>query len=436
MKMFWKNEDRVIDNLLRASTRGRSGPDPSCRKFDPDLANAYIERSLTAKERAGYEGHLSECHGCRSSVVALARMVEVEAAPFIHTQPVREASRFATLKGLFTTSSMPRLAAAALAIVVLAVGIPLLLSQEDSTLSGQRASSEVAGDQTAKGVENSAASPLASASDALQSGQAQASTPAVEEARSANREQENAAPAQGEIVQPKPTEPDTASAGAGLIRIEPPQSEKIEATSVLENSSQARKVESDTQFVAMESPGVPPPPDAEQQSPLGQINAEDARRLRRDDKDAVSVTIKPGRRDGVSDLNKEDRSAIRPGDAVAPPSQNAPAGSGERRGLAESPRANRDEASAGSAAFAGRGSAMRKVGSKKFWLSKDTWTDKDYNPSKEMPVVTVERDSDIYKEMLTKRSGLKLYLMGFGEGERAIFVYKGTVYRLVPQNSR
>lgn len=434
--MFWKNEDRVIDNLLRANTRGRSGPDLSCRKFDPDLANAYIERSLTAKERAGYEGHLSECHGCRSSIVALARMVEVEAAPFIQAQPAREASRFATLKGLFTTSAMPRLAAAALAIVVLAVGIPLLLSQEDSTLSGERASSEVAGNQTAKGVENSDASPLASASDALQSGPTQASTPGVEEARPAKRELEQAGAAQGEIVQPKPTELDTVSAGAGLARVEPPQPEKIEATSAIENSIQARKVESDAQFVAMEPPGAPPPPDAEQQSPLGQINAEDTRRLKRDDKDAVSVTIKPGRRDGLSGLNKEDRSAIRPGDSVAPPSQNTPAGSGERRGLAESPRANRDEANTGSTAFAARGSAMRKVGSKKFWLSKDTWTDKDYNPSKEMPVVTIERDSDIYKEMLTKRSGLKLYLMGFSESERAIFVYKGTVYRLVPKNSR
>jgi hypothetical protein len=105
--------------------------------------------------------------------------------------------------------------------------------------------------------------------------------------------------------------------------------------------------------------------------------------------------------------------------------------------LAErSPATNRDEAGAVGAPFTPRGSATRKIGSKKFWLSKDTWTDKDYNPNKELPVVTVERDSDIYKEMLTKRSGLKLYLLGFGEGERAIFVYKGTVYRLIPQQSR
>jgi hypothetical protein len=444
MKMLWKNQDRVIDNLLRASTKGRGGPDASCGKFDPDLANAYIERSLPARERAGYEGHLSECHACRSSVVALARMVEVEAAPLIRSQPDREAGRFATLKGLFTTPAMPRLAAAALAILVLAVGIPLLLSQEDSTLSGERAASEVAGDQTAKGFENSTASPLATARDTLRVDPTQASTAVAEEARTAKREQEKAAPAQGETDQPKPTpaEPETASAaGAAPARVEPPQPEKVEAKSVearsaADSSGQTRKSESDAQAVAKEQPAAPPARVAEEQSPLGHINAEDARRLRRDDKDAVSVTIKPGRRGGVSGLNKEDRSAIRPGDAVAPPSQNSPAGSGERRGLAEPPRANRDEASTGSAGFAARGSAMRKVGSKKFWLFKDTWTDKDYNPDKEMPVVTIERDSDIYKEMLTKRSGLKLYLMSFVEGERAIIVYKGTVYRLVPQNSR
>ena len=148
----------------------------------------------------------------------------------------------------------------------------------------------------------------------------------------------------------------------------------------------------------------------------------------------MSVTIKPGRQVACRVLKK--KSGLQ-SDPPTPLRLRRPAGSGERRGLAEpSPRSRRDEANTGGAAFAPRGSPTRKVGGKKFWLSKDTWTDKDYNPNKELPVVTIERDSDIYKELLTKRSGLKLYLMGFGEGERAIFVYKGTVYRLVPQNSR
>src|SRR5215216_3825415 len=75
MKMFWKTEDGAIDNLLRAhAARAAGGPPPLCREFDPDLANAFIERSLTASERGRYEQHLSLCASCRKSVVALARM--------------------------------------------------------------------------------------------------------------------------------------------------------------------------------------------------------------------------------------------------------------------------------------------------------------------------------------------------------------------------
>ncbi|HEX5732458.1 MAG TPA: zf-HC2 domain-containing protein [Blastocatellia bacterium] len=437
--MFGKNEDRVIDNLLRASMRGRGGPDPACREFDPDLANAYIERSLPAKERTGYERHLFECHACRSGVAALSRMVEAEAAPVVAALSVREPSRFRAFKGLFTPSAMPRVAAAALAVVVLAVSIPLLFSREDRAPSDQNAYSEIAREQKAKVAEDqppSPGSPLPSSLGVLNSGTAQPAQDGEAKARTVSREEEQTPPP-GETATAKqqPAEPEAVQSGAGVARVEPPQPGKLEAKNAVESSDQARKVESDAQVVAREQTAPPPPPPAaDAPVALGRINPEDARRLKQQDKDAVSVTIKPGNVGGVSDVGKEERTTIRPTDAVAPASSAA---SGERRGLAEpSPRARRDEANTGGAAFAPRGSATRKVGNKKFWLSKDTWTDKDYNPNKEMPVVTIERNSDIYKELLTKRSGLKLYLMGFGEGERAIFVYKGTVYRLVPQTSR
>ena len=69
-----------------------------------------------------------------------------------------------------------------------------------------------------------------------------------------------------------------------------------------------------------------------------------------------------------------------------------------------------------------------------FWLHDNTWTDKDYDPSKEMPSVTIIHDSDVFKEVIAKKSGLKTYLAAFAENERAIIVFKGTVYKLIPQN--
>lgn len=431
--MFGKNEDRVIDNLLRANTRGRSGAPTSCREFDPDLANAYIERSLTASERAGYERHLSECHPCRSSMVALARMAEAEAAPAALAQPVREPGRFATLKSLFTAPILPRVAAAALAVIVLAISIPLLISRKDSTPSPAATPSEAAVDQKAESVDKlkQASAPASEGFNAKQG-----TTPTPEAARPTKSEQENIQPAQNEIALAKqpPAEPDSAATGARAIRNEPPQPDKVEASRAGESTSQERKTESDALLIAKDQPPAPPPP-ASEQKPLEQIDADKARRLPRRDNDAASMMIRPGRTDGAPGAEKAR--AIRPNDAIATTPRSEAAGSGTQRGLAApSPRAMREREDASNSSSARGGSTLRKVGSKKFWLSKDTWMDKDYNPNKEMPEVTVERDSDIYKELLTKRSGLKLYLIGFGEGERAVFVYKGTVYKLIPQNSR
>ena len=75
----------------------------------------------------------------------------------------------------------------------------------------------------------------------------------------------------------------------------------------------------------------------------------------------------------------------------------------------------------------------KKLGNKRFSLKNDTWTDKDFDPDKDLPIVTVIRDSNVYNELLATRTGLKPYLVGFPPAERAIIVYKGTVYKLIPQ---
>jgi len=75
----------------------------------------------------------------------------------------------------------------------------------------------------------------------------------------------------------------------------------------------------------------------------------------------------------------------------------------------------------------------RELRGKKFFLVDGTWIDKDYNPDKDLPIITLVRDSNVFKELLAKRSSLKPYVNSFGETERAIIVYKGTVYKLIPQ---
>src|SRR5262245_61208079 len=78
MKSSAETKDGAIDNLLRAYVSRPSNPHQVCPEFDPDQANAYIERGLTGASRTRYEQHLSECVPCRKSVVALIRMAEAE----------------------------------------------------------------------------------------------------------------------------------------------------------------------------------------------------------------------------------------------------------------------------------------------------------------------------------------------------------------------
>jgi hypothetical protein len=77
----------------------------------------------------------------------------------------------------------------------------------------------------------------------------------------------------------------------------------------------------------------------------------------------------------------------------------------------------------------------RKISGKKFLFKDGAWTDKDFNPDKDLPVVTIFRDSNTYKEVISKRAGLRSIMERFSVAERAIIVYKGTVYVLVPPQS-
>src|SRR4051812_37175517 len=79
MKMFPKMQDHTIDRLLRAQGGVSGKESPLCREFDADLANAYVEHSLTAGETARYEQHLAACSPCRKSIVALTRMAQADA---------------------------------------------------------------------------------------------------------------------------------------------------------------------------------------------------------------------------------------------------------------------------------------------------------------------------------------------------------------------
>ena len=149
MKLLGKTKDGTIDGLLRAYVSQSGNLPHACPDFDPDFANAYIERSLTADSRSRYEQHLSDCGACRKNVVALARLAEADGATSISSRrgEPRPAWRTRIARG-FSGLTAPQWATAVAAVIVLAISLPLILSRNEVRTS-KDASEAVAENQPA-----------------------------------------------------------------------------------------------------------------------------------------------------------------------------------------------------------------------------------------------------------------------------------------------
>jgi hypothetical protein len=429
MKMFWKTEDRAIARLLGAGRARQGDPVQVCREFDPDLANAYIEHSLTTTEAGRYEQHLSACAHCRTSVVALSRMAAADTtfsgAGVRSLAPAGESRT--GVKRWFGAMSAPQWAMAAAAVLAIAISLPLMLSNKNASSELQAIATE--GDQAPSGA---AARRAPDPQEATAVKNTPASAPAQNEQQSASngqpkpgREQEG--PGKDLLALgrgPASEQPSTVASGEAV----PPAPQQPAPAETKTSPSTADQAASR----ADEQAAPAPAPASRQQEPqLPKINPDDAKSLAQD-KDSVQVAqLKPGVAGGEG-INKKE-ATIREQDNIAPPPKPS---SSETRGRSKA----MTQGAPGSARFrdshneaARSASGTVKVGGRRFWLRDDIWTDKDYNPDKEMPIVTIIRDSDVYRELLSKHSGMKPFLTGFAETARVIFVYKGTVYKLIPQ---
>ncbi len=401
MKLLGKTRDGAIDSLLRAHvarTRNRA-----CSEFDADLANAYIERSLTTASRSRYEQHLSECAPCRKNVIALSRLTEPESRPSI------SARADARLGGrqIFGVTSWPRWAMAAAAVIVLAISLPLLLTRKENRVAQEasQAAAELQAPDNTQAINRSREMSPAPAGK-----QSAASTSASAESKRSEKPQidtvSSNAPAPPQ--QPAGSAGDRAGSGGKLeAKKEPPAVDQVQAKS-----------------------GV---------QPVSEVAAGQAQQEKRSDKDDALAARQQQPSKDVADTksrsNEQDQQKAKEKTQVAesaatPPPPAAPGAKVARLKRPSAKLGLRDS----SPAEAVRPTEKR-VGSKKFSLKDDTWTDKDFDPARDLPIVTIIRDSNVYNELLGKQTGLKPYLTGFGGTERAIIVYKGTVYKLIPQQS-
>jgi hypothetical protein len=395
MKPSGKIKDRAIGNLLRAQISKPSNPHQACTQFDPDLANAYVERKMTGPSRAGYETHLSECAPCRQTVVALARFAAAERAPISASEGSNRISWLSSVEAMMRGLSAPQWAMAAAAVVVFAISLPLILSrnQNDRALLAPSVTQTSAG-ETAQ-AEPHQVSPAAKIS-----------------------------PEKPASLKSDDTNETSKSESKGLLAVNREREDRAvsaeQKKTIPENAPQAidetqRKAENQ---VTPQAPAQPV-----QAAPETQQAKLDSDRVREQQgKDAAQPKPSPAKeQDADKEKSRRAESAAAPPPPPASSSSRMKAPVG-RLGLRESagdavrPRAD-----------------YRELRGKKFFLVDGTWTDKDYNQDKDLPIITLVRDSNVFKELLAKRSSLKPYVTFFGETERAIIVYKGTVYKLIPQ---
>lgn len=404
MKLLGKNRNGrpggAIDSLLRAYV-SRPG-NRECSEFDADLATAYLERNLIPASRSRYEQHLSECAACRKNVVALSRLVEPEARPVISARTDRRPVGKRVF-GVTSWALWARWATAAAALIVLAISLPLLLTRNRSPLVQE-------GSQAAQ--ESQAADSIQAVSSPEKSMAANIKQPSP----SSSESQKPSEKRQVDAVSANGAAPGQQPAGSGGDRVA--SNSKLEAKPEAKPSEQAQGV-AGSQPVSEVAAGQP------QQDKRSDQDASSARQ-QQPSKDAAAADTK-------ANANEKDKESARAKTQFAestppPPPPAAPGAKAGKMKRSSAIRALRDTASTEAVR-----PTERKLGNKKFSLKDDTWTDKDFDPDKDLPIVTVIRDSNVYNELLAKQVGLKPYLGGFPPAERAIIVYKGTVYKLIPQ---
>lgn len=427
--MFWKTEESAIDKLLGAQRVRQNTPAQICREFDPDSANAYIEHSLTTVETTRYEQHLSACGYCRKSVVMLSRMAAVDPV-FSHTEVKSLALAGKTQTGLkrwFGVMTAPQWAMAAAAVLVIAISLPFLFSGSQRPSSDAKTSSPqpeqfIAGNQSqsASGSQYPDASGSAASNTAAQPDQHPNSN------AQARAEKEQEGPDKDLLaVSRKPGEESPSATGSVETAIPaPPQ-----PIPTVEPRADATATEQTAKAAEQTPPAAATAPSARREEPqLPKIDPEAAKTLAQDKNSAQVSELATGVIGGEESKKKE--ATIREeSNNIPPPPPKTEARGRTSRTITQPGTAFRDSNNEAARSAPG----IVKVGGRKFWLKNDFWTDKDYNPDKEMPMVTVFRDSDVYRELLSKHSGMKPFLTGFAENTRVIFIYKGTVYKLIPQ---
>ncbi|PYP87804.1 MAG: hypothetical protein DMF61_09170 [Blastocatellia bacterium AA13] len=452
MRRIDNNTPAPFERLLRSHLKAAS-TSSDCSGFDADLATSYLEHALPAATRQWYENHLLECYDCRKTVASLSLAYEEEALTGADQRRIVEAPAGLGFLSLFAT---PKWALAAAALLIALISIPVILNLND-----RKPSVALSEESSTPNSLPGSSSPVAEAGPAkttitpLDSARGAQTTTAVP-ASSPSSTNGAAAGGAGVSGTPKPVESSGRSAAdarpapaVGAVReLDRNAEEKKNEVAASAKSETAQPVSQPEARQGERSEAVSDTQVKNGRADLPKVDTAKALSLPEDK--GKSGEVKTLRRGTVGDAarsEKERTATVKPLGPVTPsPSENQGSDSTVRAGISAPPPSGRDKdnkkVSASSDTRMVRAAELsaakpakpeeRRVSNKTFRLISGVWTDKSYKPDKEIPVVPLTWDTDVYKEMLLKQAGLKPYFAGFQTGERVIVVYKGTIYKISP----
>ena len=420
----------TFEKLLSSHIKRRNGS-AHCSGFDADFAAAYLERTIPNATIQRYENHLAECTSCRITVAQLARSDETNVAPpATDKEPAR---RLGWIFGLLYGLATPRWALAALALLVAVISVPVIINKNVRNHS-------VAFIEEDAPAESNNAVPVELAKNT------RPASPNVEGGQP-SQVSTHASP-QRTVVRAEEAGPSVAAGQPASGAVTGTESDKRtdrEEASGAASKDEPKKTEEPATHVAERREAQPARKTSDDRTELGKIDSARALSVPEDKSKGGEVkTLKPGSAAADAKTEKERTAAVKPLGELTPRSSEAAAASDRgRSGISAPPPQPRDKDNKAvmtdevpRVSEIGKTKPAkpeeRRVSNKTFRLIGGVWTDKRYKPDKEIPVVPLVWDTDVYKEMLVKQAGLKAYFVGFKSDDRVVLIYKGAIYKLVP----
>jgi hypothetical protein len=300
--------------------------------------------------------------------------------------------------------SAPQWATAFAAVIVLAISVPLFLSRHEAHPDQNASTAAVENSQTEPSVEERTG--LAAAPGSLNKTAAEAAA-ATAKKQSEKRETDEVS-SNNVVAQQQPS--------VEAVSVTAADSAKAKAAQTGDVQTKVDRPASDAAGGAGSAGGSEVAKN-EADKKAEQSSAKDS--TRSSESKAASDGEQPAKEVASAEMPPPPAPAVRSGPEPAP----------SRRGVKQPGKLGLRDSSASDAATL----PERKIGGKTFQLQDGVWTDRGFDSNKNMPVVNIVRDSNVYKDLIVKQTGLKSYLDAFSENERAIIVYKGKVYKLIPQ---